>query len=65
MGDEASAGYLRDWRLIDVTADNIEQYLRVRLKKRARVKTQEGFRELGLLKANHRTSGVPGVAARA
>jgi integrase len=39
------------WRLIDVTADNIEQYLRVRLKKRARVKTQEGFRELGLLKA--------------
>jgi len=38
------------WRLIDVTADNIEQYLRVRLKKRARVKTQEGFRELGLLK---------------
>jgi hypothetical protein len=39
------------WRLVDVTADDIEQYLRNRLKKRARVKTQEGYRELGLLKA--------------
>ena len=39
------------WRLVDVTADDIEQYLRVRLKKHARVKTKEGFRELGVLKA--------------
>jgi integrase len=39
------------WRLIDVSADDIEQYLRIRLKKRVRVKTQTGFRELGLLKA--------------
>ncbi len=39
------------WRLIDVTADQIEDYLRLRLKKRARVQTKEGFRELGLLKA--------------
>ena len=34
------------WRLVDVTADDIEQYLRSRLKKRARVKTKDGFREL-------------------
>jgi len=39
------------WRLVDVTANDIEQYLRNRLKKRARVKTREGYRELGLLKA--------------
>jgi integrase len=38
-------------RLVDLTPDNIEQYLRNRLKKRARVKTKEGYRELGLLKA--------------
>ena len=39
------------WRLVDVTADDIEQYLRARLKKHARVKTKDGFRELGILKA--------------
>ena len=39
------------WRLVDVTPDDIEQYLRARLKKRARVKTKGGFRELGILKA--------------
>jgi len=39
------------WRLVDVTADNIERYLRSRLKSRARVKTKDGFRELGILKA--------------
>jgi site-specific recombinase XerC len=39
------------WRLVDVTADDIEQYLRARLKKRACVKTRGGFRELGILKA--------------
>jgi integrase len=39
------------WRMVDVTADDIEQYLRARLKKRARVKTKGGFRELGILKA--------------
>ena len=39
------------WRLADVTADDIEQYLRSRLKKHARVKTRDGFRELGILKA--------------
>jgi integrase len=39
------------WRLIDVAADDIEQYLRSRLKRRARVKTKDGFRELGVLKA--------------
>jgi integrase len=39
------------WRLADVTADEIEQYLRSRLKMRARVKTRDGFRELGILKA--------------
>jgi DNA-binding transcriptional regulator PaaX len=39
------------WRLVDVTADDVEQYLRVRLKKRARVKTKGAFRELGILKA--------------
>lgn len=38
-------------RLIDITADNIEHYLRVRLRKRARVRTREGVRELGVLKA--------------
>ena len=39
------------WRLVDVTADDIERYLRARLKKHARVKTKDGFRELGILKA--------------
>ena len=39
------------WRLVDMSADGIEQYLRNRLKKRALVKTKEGYRELGLLKA--------------
>ena len=39
------------WRLVDVTADDIEQYLRARLQNRARVKTKGGFRELGILKA--------------
>jgi len=38
------------WRLVDVTADDVEQYLRARLKKRALVKTKGGFRELGILK---------------
>jgi integrase len=38
------------WRLIDISADAVEQYLRIRLKKHARVKTRAGFRELGLLK---------------
>ena len=38
-------------RLVDVTAEDIEQYLRARLKKRALVKTRDGFRELGVLKA--------------
>jgi hypothetical protein len=31
------------WRLVDVTADDIEQYLRSWLKRRARVKTKSGF----------------------
>jgi integrase len=39
------------WRLVDVTADDIERYLRARLKKHTRVKTKDGFRELGILKA--------------
>ncbi len=39
------------WRLVEVTADDIEQYLRTRLKKHARVKTKHGYRELGILKA--------------
>jgi len=39
------------WRLVDITADAIEQYLRARLMKRVRVKTKNGFRELGILKA--------------
>ncbi len=39
------------WRLIDVTAYHIEDYLRWPSKKRARVQTKEGIRELGLLKA--------------
>lgn len=39
------------WRLVDVTADAIEQYLRTRLKQRAHVKTRTGYRELGPLKA--------------
>ena len=39
------------WRLVDLTADDIEQYLRARLKKHAQVKTKDGFRELGILKA--------------
>ena len=39
------------WRLVDVTADDIELYLRARLTKHARVKTKDGFRELGILKA--------------
>jgi hypothetical protein len=34
------------WRLVDVIADDIERYLRARLKKHARVKTKDGFREL-------------------
>jgi len=38
-------------RLIDVTADDIEDYLRRRLKERVRVKTRAVFREHGLLKA--------------
>jgi site-specific recombinase XerC len=39
------------WRLMDLTADDMEQYLRVRLKNHARVRTKDGFRELGILKA--------------
>ena len=38
------------WRLADLTADEIEQYLRRRLKQHARVKTGAGFKELNLLK---------------
>ncbi len=38
------------WRLADLTADEIEQYLRRRLKQHARVKTGSGFKELNLLK---------------
>ncbi len=39
------------WRLVDVTADDIEDYLRDRLKKRVRMKTGTGYREFGILKA--------------
>jgi hypothetical protein len=39
------------WRLVDLTADDIEQRLRSRLKKRALMKTRKGYRELELLKA--------------
>ena len=38
------------WRLADLTADEIEQYLRRRRKQHARVKTGSGFKELNLLK---------------
>jgi integrase len=39
------------WCLVDLTAEDIEQYLRARLKQRARVKTKDGFRELTIPKA--------------
>jgi integrase len=38
------------WRLADLTADEIEQYLRQRLKQHARIKTGSGFKDLNLLK---------------
>ena len=38
-------------KLVDVTADAIEDYLRHRLRQRVRVKVARGFREKGLLKS--------------
>jgi len=38
-------------RLIDVGAEEIELYLRVRLRQRVKVRTGKGYRELGLIKA--------------
>jgi Phage integrase SAM-like domain len=38
-------------KLVDVTADAIEDYLRHRLRQRVRAKVARGFREKGLLKS--------------
>jgi integrase len=38
-------------RLVDITADSIEHYLRERLRQRVRVKAKLGYRQLGLVKA--------------
>jgi integrase len=40
-----------DRKLAEVTADDIEMYLRRRLKERVRVKTRDGFVQKGLIKA--------------
>ena len=40
-----------DKKLAEVTADDIEMYLRQRLKERVRVKTRDGFVQKGLIKA--------------
>ena len=40
-----------DKKLAEVTADDIEMYLRRRLKERVRVKTRDGFVQKGLIKA--------------
>lgn len=38
-------------RLVDITADAIEQYLRDRLRQRVRIKASNGYKQAGLLKA--------------
>src|ERR1700722_19127430 len=38
-------------RLVEITADSIEMYLRERLRQRVRVKVKLGYRELGAIKA--------------
>ncbi len=38
-------------RLVDITADSIEMYLRDRLRQRVRVKVKLGYRQLGAIKA--------------
>ena len=38
-------------RLVDITADSIELYLRERLRQRVRVKVKLGYKQLGLVKA--------------
>jgi hypothetical protein len=37
-------------KLVDITADAIEDYLRRRLRQRVRVKVAQGYREKGILK---------------
>ena len=37
-------------KLMDITADHVELYLRERLRRRVRIRTSLGYRELGLLK---------------
>jgi integrase len=39
-------------RLVDITADAIEDYLRDRLRRRVRIKAADGYREKGILKAS-------------
>jgi hypothetical protein len=39
-------------KLVDLTADAIEDYLRRRLRQRVRVKLAQGYREMGILKAS-------------
>jgi hypothetical protein len=50
-------------RLVDITADSIEDYLRNRLRQRVRVKVARGYREKGILKSTtvHQEFGFSGV----
>jgi len=50
-------------KLVDITADDIEIYLSDRLRKTVRVRTALGYRQMGVLKANHSSSGAPSPSA--
>ena len=52
-------------RLADLTADDIETYLRERLKQRVQVKTGKGIRREEPAEGNNGSSGISGVAADA
>ena len=49
-------------KLAELTADDIEMYLRERLKQRALVKTKDGFVEKQRAEGN---DGAPGIASAA
>ena len=52
-------------RIIDVTADDIELFLRERLRQHIRTKTRNGYHERGLVKASYRTPRTQGTSTHA
>ena len=50
-------------KLVDITADAIEDYLRSRLRQRVRIKVGRGYREKGIIKIDHGAPGVSGSPA--